>query len=47
MALALPGGSGSEHHLEGDEDDLEKIFRGEPERATPLLVDQDLVMTIP
>jgi hypothetical protein len=43
---SFPGRGASEGHLEGDEDGVEKIFRGEPERATPLLVDQDLAITM-
>jgi hypothetical protein len=42
VALVMPGRGASECHLELDEDGSEKIFRGEPGRATPLLVDQDL-----
>jgi hypothetical protein len=33
-------------HLEVDKDGREKIFRGEPERAKPLLVGQDLAITM-
>jgi hypothetical protein len=42
----MPGRSASECHLEGDEDGREKICRGAPERATPLLIDQDLALTM-
>jgi hypothetical protein len=46
MALVMPGRDASECHLEVDEDGREKIFRGEPARATPLLVSQDRTMTM-
>jgi hypothetical protein len=46
MALVMPGRGASACHLEGDDDGREKIFRGEPARATPLLVSQDRAMTM-
>jgi len=46
VALVIPGRGASERHLEGDKDGRAKIFRGEPERATPLPVDQDLAITM-
>jgi hypothetical protein len=46
VALVIPGRGASERHREGDTDGLEKIFRGEPERAIPLLVDQNLAITM-
>jgi hypothetical protein len=46
VARVMPGRGASAPHLEGDEDGLEKTVRGELAKATPLLVDQDLTMTM-
>jgi hypothetical protein len=46
VALVIPRRGASECHMEVDKDGREKIFRGELKRAKPLLVDQDLAITM-
>jgi hypothetical protein len=43
--LAILGRGAGARHLEGNTDGVEKTRRGAPEKATSLLVDQDLALT--
>ncbi len=44
--LGIPGRGAGACHLEGDKDGLEKTVRGISAQAIPLLVDQDLAITM-
>jgi hypothetical protein len=44
--LVIPDRGVGARHLGDDEDVLEKTFRGESAKATPLLVDQELGIRI-
>ena len=44
--LAIFARGARARHLEGDADGVEKRCRGAPEKATPLLADQDLALTL-